>query len=184
MRWNSARAKSLDEIENAHTAVGGTGPGRRYATLQVNHAFAVLLASQFQGYCRDLHTECVDVIVASIQPRSMSQVVSDALTLQRRLDHGNATMQWLNEDFGRFGVDFEAAAKRHSARTPDCIAALNDLLRWRNAIAHQNFAKLRGNAGLHLHSVKRWRRACGTLARTFDAVMRGHYVQLFGNAPW
>ena len=55
----TSRRRALDEIEAAHASVGGTGPGRRYATQQINQAYAVLLASQFQGYCRDLHTESV-----------------------------------------------------------------------------------------------------------------------------
>jgi hypothetical protein len=37
----------LQEIENAHAAVGGTGRGRRYTTQQINRAFVMLLASQF-----------------------------------------------------------------------------------------------------------------------------------------
>jgi hypothetical protein len=53
--WITTRADALGEIEQAHAAVGGTGRGRRYATQQINQAYAVMLASQFQGYCRDLH---------------------------------------------------------------------------------------------------------------------------------
>src|SRR5437870_518257 len=64
--WHSVRARELDEVEAAHTAIGGSGPGRRTATQQINRAYAVLLASQFQGFCRDLHTECVDYLVALI----------------------------------------------------------------------------------------------------------------------
>ena len=41
--WSTVRAASLDEIENAHRAVSGTGPGRRYVTQQINQAYAVLL---------------------------------------------------------------------------------------------------------------------------------------------
>jgi len=48
-RWFAERAVDLDEIENAHRLVGGTGPGRRTATQQINQAYAMLLASQFQG---------------------------------------------------------------------------------------------------------------------------------------
>jgi len=58
--------KALDELESAQTSVGGTGPDRRYATQQINQAYAVLVASQFQGFCRDLHTECVARLMAFI----------------------------------------------------------------------------------------------------------------------
>lgn len=55
--WKSTAKGALDEIAAAHAAVGGQGPGRRYATQEINHAYAVLLSSQFQRFCRDLHTE-------------------------------------------------------------------------------------------------------------------------------
>ena len=57
--WSVMRAAALDEIEHAHRSVGGTGRGRRYLTQQLNQAYAVLLSSQFQGFCLDLHEECV-----------------------------------------------------------------------------------------------------------------------------
>ena len=62
-RWSSERSEALDEIENAHLSVGGTARGRRYATQQINHAYATLLSAQFQGFCRDLHSECVEHII-------------------------------------------------------------------------------------------------------------------------
>ena len=58
--WTRERSEALDEIANAHSSVGGSARGRRYATQQINHAYATLLSSQFQGFCRDLHSECVD----------------------------------------------------------------------------------------------------------------------------
>src|ERR1700682_173538 len=60
------RRLELDEIVEAHRAVGGSGRGRRHATEQVNHAYAVLLSSQFQGFCRDLHSECARHIVQQV----------------------------------------------------------------------------------------------------------------------
>jgi hypothetical protein len=59
-KWSGERSDALDEIQNAHAMVGGTDRGRRYATQQINYAYAALLSSQFQGFCRDLHSECID----------------------------------------------------------------------------------------------------------------------------
>src|SRR5580700_3316003 len=42
--WNSERRQALDQIVAAHVAVGGPGPGRRYATQQINQAYAMLLS--------------------------------------------------------------------------------------------------------------------------------------------
>src|SRR5947209_4461660 len=89
--WLTVRATGLNQIESAHRSVGGTGPGRRYATLQINQAYAVLLAGQFQAFCRDLHTECVDFLVASTTPPTVQPILHAELVSNRRLDRGNAS---------------------------------------------------------------------------------------------
>ena len=48
--WRTSRASLLNQIEMAHTAIGGTGPGRRYATQQINHAYVLLLAADFRAF--------------------------------------------------------------------------------------------------------------------------------------
>ena len=63
-RWRGERSDALDEIENAHALVGGTGRGRRYATRQINHAYAALLSSHFQGFCRDLDGTMYDYLAS------------------------------------------------------------------------------------------------------------------------
>jgi hypothetical protein len=65
-QWRASRANELDQLEAAHTLVGGTARGRRYTTQQINRAYAVLLASQFHGFARDLHTEAVIHLVGII----------------------------------------------------------------------------------------------------------------------
>ncbi len=64
-RWRTIGRAEIDELINAHRAVGGSGPGRRTATWQINHALVVQLAAQFQRYCRDLHDECAGAMVAA-----------------------------------------------------------------------------------------------------------------------
>lgn len=59
-RWNTAAKGRLDEVEQAHRAVGGGGLGHRIATLQIDHAYAVLLSSHVQGFCRDLRSQVID----------------------------------------------------------------------------------------------------------------------------
>jgi hypothetical protein len=50
-RWQEEQRTKLDQVENAHRAIGGTRPGRRYLT-QINHAYIVMLAAQWQDFCR------------------------------------------------------------------------------------------------------------------------------------
>src|SRR5207249_1308819 len=92
--WRTTGARALDEIEAAHTAVGGAGPGRRYATQQINQAFAVLLSAQFQRFCRDLHTEAVDHFVAHVTAAASAAqrfIVRARFTEGRKLGTGNPT---------------------------------------------------------------------------------------------
>src|SRR4051794_35916442 len=102
-RWRTLRAEALDEIAAAHAAVGGTRRGWRFATQEINRAYAVLLASQFQGYSRDLHTECVTGLVATV-PASMQPILWNEFTWNRQLDRGNAHPGTLGADFGRIGL--------------------------------------------------------------------------------
>ncbi len=110
-RWAGARENALAEIEHAHTAVGGTGRGRRYATQQINQAYAVLLASQFQGFCRDLHSESINHLIAAISPARLQLVVLVELTQNRQLDRGNAQPGSIGADFGRLGIEFWTEVK-------------------------------------------------------------------------
>jgi len=184
--WRGTRSDDLDEMAEAHAAVGGTQRGRRFATQQINRAYAILLASQFQGFCRDLHSECVDHLVNSLTPNVLQPIVRAELTLNRQLDRGNAQPGSIGSDFGRLGVDFWIQVDGHDVTNPARKTLLEELNTWRNAIVHQNFdpAKFGGTATLHLKRVRRWRRACEQLARSFDEVMRRHVQSLIGVSPW
>ncbi len=158
--WSTNRATALDEIENAHAAVGGTARGRRYATRQINQAYAVLLASQFQGFYRDLHSESVDHLLSAISPSpALRPLLPAELTRGRQLDRGNAQPASLAADFSRFGIRFWQDVDRHDPRNVTRRVHLGLLNGWRNAIAHQDFdpAQLGGTTTLHLGRVRQWR---------------------------
>lgn len=183
-KWQESRRLELDEIVEAHRAVGGTGRGRRYATEQVNRAYAVLLSSHFQGFCRDLHSECVQHIVQEV-PTALQIVLRSALEDYR--DRGNADPEHLAKDFARLGLQklwdkVSALDTRNEARRQ----LLKELNNWRNAIAHQHFdpVKLGGHTTLRLSRVRGWRRACDQLAHAFDAVSRDYLGTLLGSHPW
>src|SRR5665213_1591166 len=103
--WRSSAREALDNMVAVHSAVGGTGPGRRYATEQVNNAYAVLLSSQFQKFCRDLHSQAADYI-ANMTPLAIRNVVLLRFTGGGKLDAGNPNPGNLGSDFNRFGFEF------------------------------------------------------------------------------
>ena len=105
-RWNTTRVQELDQIANAHLQVGGGARGRRYATQQINHAYTMLLSSQFQGFCRDLHSEAVDHIARSVTPIPLRAVLRAEFTLHRKLDRGNPNPGNIGSDFNRLGLRF------------------------------------------------------------------------------
>lgn len=185
--WLTTRAAILDGIEVAYRSIRRSGPGRRTATQQLNHWYAVMLSSQFQAFCRDLHTECADAFVAPVSPSDLQEALLANVVAGRRLDSGNANPSNLGSDFSRFALKFWSAVEVDHPRNPRRKALLEELNAWRNAIAHQSFTALMlrgGSAALPLSRVQRWRTACAGLARSFDRVMRAHLLKLTGVAPW
>jgi len=182
-KWKGERTDALDEIENAHTVVGGTARGRRYATQQINYSYAALLSSHFQGFCRDLHSECVDRIVAAM-PLKFQAFLRAEFLLNRALDKGNPHPGAVGSDFDRLGLHFWPNVKHLNAGNARRSQLLQELIDWRNAIAHQDFGPVGGDPTLHLKKVRAWRRALGKLALEFDQTMCNHLAVLLGAPPW
>ena len=130
LTWRTEAARALHEIEAAHRAVGGSGRGRRYATQQINQACAVLLSSQFQRFCRDLHSEAVDKLAARITVPDLQEMFRAQLTAGRKLSSGNPNPGNIGSDFGRLDIDFWPAllaehtlnASRRDARKIESLA--------------------------------------------------------------
>jgi hypothetical protein len=179
------RAAALDEIEAAHAHIGGTGRGRRYATQQVNRAYAVLLSSEFQGFCRDLHSECADHVVATA-PAHTQDVIGAQFLWGRSLDRGNPQAGGIGSDFGRFALPFWDEVCALHAQNQRRRELLDELMAWRNAIAHNDFdpAIFGLDPVLHLVQVRAWRSALNVLCQAFDTVMRQHLTGMLGAAPW
>lgn len=185
LRWNGERSDALDEIEHAHVMVGGTERGRRYATQQINYSYATLLSSHFQGFCRDLHTECINPIVAII-PMQLQKVMQMEFIWNRSLDRGNPHPGAIASDFNRLGIKIWTDVYALDARNERRRELLQELIDWRNAIAHQDFYPIvSGNVPtLHLARVKGWRSAVNALASSFDRAMYNYLRGLLGGAPW
>lgn len=184
-RWQVNRARELDTIAAAHSAVGGSGRGRRWATVQINQAYAMLLSSQFQGFARDLHSECIDHLVRSILPAVLRTALRAEFTFARKLDRGNPNPGNIGADFTRLGLSFWDEVRRDDARNADRQKRLEEMNDWRNAIAHQDIdpAKLTPRS-LTLPTIRRWRGACSALAVSFDRIMAAHIATVTGAVPW
>lgn len=187
--WRSGSANRLDELVAAHASVGGTAPGRRYATAQLNASLVVQIAAHFQLLCRDLHSEAAQLLAGSA-PTAYQSMLRVAFTNRRGLDRGNASADTIASDFARFDLDIWAAAAMRDRRTAARRHRLEQLNTWRNSIAHQDFffsaqqqALLTGTS-ITLPWARRWRSACTGLAQTFDAVVGDHIAAVSGRRPW
>jgi hypothetical protein len=176
---------ALDRMEHAHRAVGGSSPGRRYATQQINQSYLVMLSSHFQQFCRDLHSEAVDHLLRGLDP-ALVPIVLPALTFERKLDRGNPTPGNLGSDFGRLGMTFWPDVNALHRRNSQRAKRLELMQYWRNAIAHQDFAgnarHLGGRTEITLADVRRFRSACEALARAFDRAVLSHIKTVAGAA--
>lgn len=183
-QWEKTAGTALNEIEVAHRAIVGRGRGRQFATLQVNHAYAVLLSSQFQAFSRSLHSEAVDFLAtapAEAWPGGMLRVL---MTRGRKLDYGNPNPGNLGADFSRIGMPFWEHIRRGDKRAEAGQRRLEELNDWRNAIAHQDWDKVGGNPSLRIATVRRWRSTCSALARTFDRAVHAYLLSVVGRTPW
>jgi hypothetical protein len=185
--WTSDRAARLDRLLSAHSALTGHGPGRRWITVEVNHALIVRLAGEFQGFARDLHDEAIDAFVAGI-PASHASVIRAALQRSRKLDSGNATWANIGNDFAVFGLSLATElSATYPYKYPKWTACLNNLNDSRNAIAHQDPSKLAlmtARHGLTLHTFKAWRTTLSGVASALDRATGRYLRSLNGVAPW
>ncbi len=186
-KWRTVRSASLDAIESAYRLTAGVAAGRRSLARKMSQAYALLLSSEFQGFCRDLHTECAQAITSKVPLVELQPLMRDGLLRGRRLGSGNPNPGNIGADFSRFGILFWPLVDAAHPRNPQRRLLLEQMNRWRNAIAHDDFAPgmLRdGHPILVLADIRRWRKACDGLARWFDRVMRGRLRSMLGARPW
>jgi hypothetical protein len=191
VEWRTVRSVRIDRLMQAHVLVGGVGSGRRWATDEINHALVLRLTSEFQGFCRALHDEAIVAIMDAVAmgDASLRDALRKVYTAARRLDRGNAEPGGLGSDFSLFNMRlWEALQIRYPARTRDWSRELELLNEARNALAHDDQAKLIKvrSAGwpATLESVRRWRGALDGLAAAMDEVTRDHLADMLKTTPW
>ncbi len=187
--WQGQAQTSFEEVEHAHGVVGGHRRGRRFLTQQINHGYVTLLAAQFQMYCRALHTEVTQVLVAGVSDPALARVLEGRLIEGRNLDRGNANSGNLGADFGRFGFNFWDAVLEHRKPNARRKQKLEELIEWRNGIAHGDIARKQAEGALrpsevHLASCRDWKSALNQLVLSIDRVLALQCENLGRPTPW
>ena len=185
MTWQGERSRRIDEFLDAHTLVGGQGPGRRWRTSQLNRALVMLLATELQGFARKLHDLGSTMFAARAAAGNvpLERVLKARLTEGRWLDRGNAQPGSLGSDFGRLGFSLWPAMAARDPTTAVRQSHLEMLNQARNAIAHADegqLAALRSEGyPMTLVTFKVWRRSMNGLAGTLDVEVAAQLGQLF-----
>lgn len=113
--WNTTRRAGLDQLFKAHALLGGSGPGRRFSTEQINHACVMALSGQFQGFTRACWTKRWSTYSIPVFPNARGVQLQQRLAIQSgmtsnlALDRGKPTRKALEEDFRRIGIQSIAA---------------------------------------------------------------------------
>jgi hypothetical protein len=188
--WRAQRARRLDDLLTVHGTIAGPGPGRKWRTEQINWSLIVRLATEFQGFCVDLHTLRAETFAVRAAPRNLAaqRVIRNSLTLGRDLDRKNASGETVKADFRRFGVDWPTALKTRDRYTPGRWGHMGRLNQARNAIVHDDVAKIEElrpeGFPLILGTFKKWRLALDALAETMDEELADILSRFGPPTPW
>lgn len=188
--WQGKRGKALDNLESAHEKVKTGTPGRQWLTESINHSLITRLATELQGFARDLHDEAIDVFVTdvTVPDPDIRRVVKARMATGRQLDRGNANPGNLGTDFFAFGINLWPELKlMYPVRAPVWNTKLTNLNDARNAIAHNDQQKLdecRKTQPLTLASAKMWRSMLDQFTGGMDTVLSAHLGRLTGTKPW
>ncbi|SDP50828.1 hypothetical protein SAMN04515671_4555 [Nakamurella panacisegetis] len=187
--WRTDRAVSIDNLFAAHMAVSGGTRGRKYNIAEINHALIVRMASEFQGFCRELHDECLNAVLDSIPlPTRLDEVFRVFMGRARKLDTGNANWANVCNDFSPFGVSLkDDLGTKYPSRYTRYVTNMDRLNDARNAIAHQDAKKLAecgAQQPLSLVTCRKWRSTLNQVATGLDAVMHAYLKDLTGQRPW
>ena len=178
--WQSDRMPRLTEIETHCAAAAALVPPNPLLAEESLRASVMLLSGHFQGFCRDLYTECVQVFTSNVPP-ALQAAVQVQFLAELRIDSSNPTVETLRKDFERF--DLKLGLGADPANGPR-ITHLGYLNKWRNAIAHQKTNVPPGVPPLTLVAARDWRVSCDELATWLDAFMYNRLQATFGVAPW
>jgi hypothetical protein len=188
--WRSSRLGRIDQLLAVHPdSIGSsTDPG---AAAELTEALVVRLASEFQGFCRDLHDDVIEVVIKSL-PMLSSQLfttLAEGLAEGRGLDRRGADPKTIGDDFDRLGLSLWPALGRASpGAASDWRQALALLHRARNGVAHDDREAVAevGQLGwpVQFETVLRWRKVLDELVEAIEDALEREIAVLIGKNPW
>ncbi len=177
-QWRADRMARLSQIDAQCVACAAI-PANPQLIDENCRAYILLLSAHFQGFCRDLYTECAQIVASRVR-LTLRVLVQEQFTARCQLDHGNPNIDNLKKDFGRFGLILRMAV--HDPANQLRLGHLNALNEWRNIAAHHGTVP---PAGLpSLATIQGWRDSCDGLANSLDDIMYNHLRRILRRRPW
>ena len=145
--------------------------------------YVLHLSAHFQGFCRDLYTECSQICIAAI-PIGLMAAAQAQFSAHLALEKGNPSHDNIKRDLERFGIELDLESA-HTNGT-HWVTDLGHLNAWRNKAAHQGTRALGGGvpASLTLPVMQGWKSSCDGLANVLDDIMHAELLRMMGIAPW
>ncbi len=162
------RLRDVDQLMNAHEAVGGPARGRRYEVEGINRAAVLMLSAHFEGYLEDVMAEAL----AGVNPSLAASVVTGSFH--------NPWPDRIDELFAFVGMKKPSKSISWQKAGNSAVRTnLNDLVRTRNKIAH-------GTTGVVVYKsdITRFRRYVEGFAKRFDTKLRTQIRSITGTNPW
>lgn len=173
----------LFEVDAHCASVAGIVPPSLTFLDESLRGYVLHLSAHFQGYCRDLYTECAQIWIGAL-PASFQATAQAQFSAHLALERGNPNYDNMKKDFNRFGflLDLQTA----HAMAPHQLTDLKHLNSWRNRAAHQGTGPLSPGAPVALThpTVQGWRASCDGLAITLNDIMHDELLRIMGAAPW
>jgi hypothetical protein len=190
LRWQTDRLPRIRLVDAQNAALAALVSPDPHLVDENLRGYVMLLAAHFQGFCRDLHTECV-LSASQVLPAPMQLMFRTVCQAHRELDGKNAKYDSLKADFERFDLKLTDALTVDPALPEPVRAAnaahitrINHLNAWRNFAAHHNLYPPKAGGPFALDTVREWLTACDGLATELDRVMYNQLCLLTGAAPW
>ncbi|MBO0698134.1 MAG: hypothetical protein J2P46_07055 [Zavarzinella sp.] len=182
LSWRNDRLVRLNQVEAQCAAVLALAPPNPALADENLRGYVMLLSAHFQGFCRDLHTECVQIVTAAISP-AMQIMFQRQCATGRELDGANPRYETLRKDFDRFDIDLTAELAANPANSPR-VTDLGHLNAWRNYAAHHRVTPPAHGGPFLLATARGWQNSCDGLAAELDRIMYNRLMGLTGAPPW
>jgi hypothetical protein len=179
--WQTIRMRRLSEIDAQCDSTFGLTPIPDLADENLR-GYVMLLSAHVQGFCRDLHSECIQAF-SNAAPAHLQRVIQVQCRAGRDLDGANPKMESIRKDFERFELDLSVVLGANPANALR-ITHLGHLNLWRNYVAHNKSIPPGHGGPLSLTAVRSWKTTCDDLAVELDGIMYNRLQMILGQPPW